>query len=71
MFFFSWIRSQVRNAVLAGINDAASEIAGGESSEEVPADALALLRQRLALPSPEGNGHQEETETNSSRRKRA
>jgi hypothetical protein len=56
--FFQWIRSRVRLAVLAGLEDAAAELDGAGE----PTAALEALRQRLApLPPPpatevEGNG---------------
>jgi hypothetical protein len=56
--FFQWIRSRVRLAVLAGLEDAAAELDGAGEA----AAALEALRQRLApLPPPpaaeaEGNG---------------
>jgi hypothetical protein len=62
--FLGWLRSSVKSAVLAGVNDAVGELttdAGGNPE----ADHLAAqLRQRLAtLPGPaadlatDGNGH--------------
>lgn len=49
MFFFSWLRAQVKAAVLAGLADAAAELGEGQD----PAKAVEALRQRLeALPAP-------------------
>jgi hypothetical protein len=50
MIFFTWLRDQIRQAVLAGVADAAAEL--GEPSADTSA-ALANLRNRvLALPAP-------------------
>ena len=50
--FFNWVRTKVRDAVLAGVNDAAEEIDRNDPGG-VPT-ALASLRGRLqALPAPE------------------
>lgn len=62
MFFFSWIREQVKQAVLAGVSDAATEL--GEQPTDT-ALALASLRERLALPAPA----EPEGETKAARKK--
>lgn len=50
--FLSWLRAAARDAVLAGVSDAAAELAGDGDD---PAPALLALRQRLtpALPAPD------------------
>jgi hypothetical protein len=52
MPFFSWIRSKVRAAVLAGLGDAAAELDAGDGPEV--AEAVARLQARIqpALPAP-------------------
>jgi hypothetical protein len=58
MFFFNWLRRQVKAAVLAGCADAVAELHEGDLDA-----AAALLRQRIeALPGPAPepeNGHGE------------
>jgi hypothetical protein len=52
--FFTWLRSRVRDSVLAGVNDALAEL--HEPAADID-QAAALLRQRLtALPAPVVNG---------------
>jgi hypothetical protein len=68
--FFSWLRRQVRNAVLAGLSDAVNELADGDLDT-----AAALLRQRIEAlpppqaPEPEQNGHGEPVVAGKGRRK--
>lgn len=52
MFFFTWLRQKTRDAVLAGISDAAEEV-GAPDDVSAP---LAKLRERLTLrlPAPAG-----------------
>lgn len=70
MWFFTWLRQQVKAAVLAGVNDAAAEL--GEVLD--PAEPARLLRQRLeALPAPapaaaSENGHGEPAASGKGRR---
>ena len=50
MMFFTWLRNRVREAVLAGLSDAAAEVDAPDSSA---AEAVAQLTARLrALPEP-------------------
>jgi len=47
--FFNWIRNQARQAVLAGVSDAAAELEGQEPSDA--SHAVTSLHARLrALP---------------------
>ena len=50
--FLGWLRAAARDAVLAGVSDAAAELAGDDD----PGPAVALLRARLApaLLAPDG-----------------
>lgn len=41
MFFFTWLRSAAKAAVLAGVGDAAEELAGGTGENQKAAQALA------------------------------
>jgi hypothetical protein len=48
---FAWLRSKVRDSILAGVQDALQEIDGDSAAP--PVDVLALLRSRLqSLPAP-------------------
>jgi hypothetical protein len=64
---FSWIRAQMRNAILAGVHDAVEQIANGD---EVPDLAAALeSRLRLALPPPAAGTDEQAAPNGRSRRK--
>lgn len=48
---FSWIRAKVKNAILAGFNDAIEHLE--RTAGEVPDDPARLLAERTALPEPQ------------------
>jgi hypothetical protein len=48
--FFSWLRRRTCDAILGGAADALQQLDTGEAAD--PAEALAVLRARLALPAP-------------------
>lgn len=52
MWFFQWIREQAKNAVLAGINDAAQELDGNgqDDSSKALLDLSHRLNPPVALP---------------------
>jgi hypothetical protein len=52
--FFSWLRRRTCDAILGGAADALQQLDAGEAAD--PAEALAVLRQRLALPAPQADG---------------
>lgn len=57
---FSWLRSQVKSAVLAGVSDAVAELQADDGGAIAQA-ALALPQRLQQLPAPppaepEGNG---------------
>lgn len=60
MFFFTWLRATVKNAVLAGIEDAALEIAGQDTADT--ASAVTSLRNRVLAPTAEQEEEPEATE---------
>jgi hypothetical protein len=51
--FFSWLRHQARDAILAGASDAAGQLAGDGDDTRA---ALTDLTARLQLPAPTDDG---------------
>lgn len=54
--FFHWIKMQVKNSVVAGVNEALAEL--NEQETDSP-EVFTLPAPRLALPAPSMNGKHE------------
>jgi hypothetical protein len=65
--FFSWLRRRTCDAILGGAADALRQLDAGEATD--PAEALAVLRQRLTLPAPQAAGPAEQAEGNGAGRR--
>jgi hypothetical protein len=65
--FFSWLRRRTCDAILGGAADALQQLDPGEAAD--PAEALAVLRTRLALPALKPDSPAEQAEGNGAGRR--